>query len=279
MKFFYCFIIFILSGFLAFGDTGIQEEIDFLLFIPNSNSQFVNHEEAMIHLDGIANYLLDRNIAPGQVHVFGYAAAVINDIDGDQLSLERALFVINELQRRGLGAELFAQPSAFGSVDLWGSNEDEQERSPNRRARILLDGIILTPQLIPPVPAELPIPAPMTQPVTQDQDDDGGFPWILLPLLLALLAILLFFAFRSRKKEPMAAEVLPNIAAVITYTVVNLEEEIRFRAYELYLERNGLDENAYEDWCKAVIEVCARYEVKGHETYAQDMSWWACKEK
>ena len=285
-------ILFAVIGVSTFGDTGepstgSQEEVDFLLFLPNSGTEFADEDQTMIHLDNVAGYLLGRNLSPGQIHVYGYAAAAINDIDGEQLSRERALLVIQELQRRGLPAILFAEPVAYGEVNLWGNNEDEQARSPNRRVRILLDGVFLTPQHQPPPvadPAEPEEPAPA-------QDDEGGsrFPWILLLLLIPLFAAILFFALRKKKPgedkpvpalaaEPVAEKAPPVIPVVISYSYVNLEEEIRLRAYELYQERCGRDENAYEDWCRAVIEVCARYKASGYETYAENENWWARRE-
>jgi len=304
----FIFVLCILIQVFIFAETGDQEEVDFLLFLPNSASQFVNNDRTMVHLDDIAVYLLGRNLNPGQIHVYGYAASAANDIDGEELSRERALYVISELQRRGVRAELFAEPGAFGSVDLWGSNEDEQGRSPNRRARIMLDGVVLTPQEPPQeVPLLAPIPAPVLQApeITRVNESGSGFPWMLLPLILILLAIILFLAFKTGKKEtiedsvapttfkeaapapivPPAAivqtppvEVPPAAPAAITYTVVNLEDEIRFRAFALYLERDGHNGDEYGDWCKAVAETCTRYNANGYETYAENNSWWARRE-
>ena len=314
----YCFIIvyFALINCFIFAENGSQEDVDFLLFLPDSAARLVNHDQAMIQLDTIAGYLLNRSLNPGQIHVYGYAASAPTGVDGDPLSRDRALFIINELQRRGLGEELFAEPGAFGSVDLWGSNEDEQGRSPNRRARIVLDGVVLTPQEIPQeVPLLAPIPAPIVQApeITQINSNGFKFPWMLLPLILILLAIILFLALKTGKKEtiednaapttfkepapvpiivaaptpivpPAAfvqappAEVPPAAPAAITYTVVNLEDEIRFRAFALYLERDGHNGDEYGDWCKAVDETCARYNANGYETYAENNSWWARRE-
>ncbi|HLK34006.1 MAG TPA: DUF2934 domain-containing protein [Terriglobales bacterium] len=38
-----------------------------------------------------------------------------------------------------------------------------------------------------------------------------------------------------------------------------LEQEIRFRAYELFQERGGQHGHDYEDWMRAEAEVRARY--------------------
>ena len=330
MKKLCCVLVF----FICIGFSWAQEEVDFLLFLRNSSNQFDDEEQAMVDLDNVAEYLMNRNLGSGQIHIYGYAAFSVNDFDGDQLSRERALFVKNELQRRGLREELFADPVAFGEVYIWGNNVDEQARRPNRRVRILVDGVVLTPQAItqpsvepvadPVEPvADLvesaedpvkPVAAP-AEPVavapTHVKESRSRFPWILLLLLfIPLIAGILFFALKSRKKEPAAAEpvmavipavsaepvtsaepvasvepvaskeaiavaVLPLAPVAMSYTLVNLDEEIRFRAYELYLERYGQNENAYEDWCKAVIEVCARYNAIGYETYPENESWWA----
>jgi len=100
----YLISIFLLfAGFSAFGQGQgpEQEEIDYLLFLPNSSDLFVNEEQALAQLDNMAKFLLSRDIAPGQINVYGYAAFAANDIDPIHLSRNRALFVINELQKRG----------------------------------------------------------------------------------------------------------------------------------------------------------------------------------
>ena len=287
-KFCLALLIIALAGFSIFADTDAHEEIDFLLFLPDSGNQFVDEDQALVHLDNLAAYLIRRNPAPGQILVAGYTAMVDNSIDSLELSMERAIFVRNELQRRGVPGSLFSDPVAYGAVDLWGSTADEEGRSPNRRVRILLDGIIITPAAVePPAPAPQVTPAAVRE---EPQEESGsGFPWWLL--LLPLLVLILFLALRKKKKEkpvvtekPAVAEKPAATAAVVpaavvpvvkTYTYVNLEEEIRNRAYELYVERHGQSEDAYEDWCRAVIEICAKYKADGYETYSEDMVWWA----
>ena len=273
------FIFFAFFGFLTFGETGEQEEIDFLLFLPNSGSQFVNEEQAMIHLDNVAKYLMGKNPGPGQILVGGYAAIAANDIDSMDLSMKRALFVINELQKRGVSEILFAEPAAFGEVDLWGNNLSENERSPNRRVRIILDGHVLTSDTMKTFDSKADASGiDKYEETVNEEKTDGytsGFPWILLFLLIPLIAAILFFALKSRKNKPMTDNELPAASAANSYTVVNLEEEIRFRAYELYLERGGQNGDAYGDWCKAVLEICARYVAVGYEVYTEDNNWWA----
>ena len=281
-------VFFVFLCFFVFGETDEREEIDFLLFAPNSGELFVNEDQAMIQLDNLAKYLIGRNLIPGQIYVYGYASAAINDIDSVSLSRDRASFVINELQKRGVPKDLFSDPVAYGEVDLWGGNTSEEDRIPNRRVRIVLDGNVLTPAVLKAVD---------TEPVTSGSDDTAAarensqaesgsdFPWwILLPLLL--LAALIFFLLKRGKRaagkpipdnEPeKAEEPIPAVVKSETF-VKNLEEEIRFRAYELYQQRNGRNEDAEGDWYIALPEVCARYEAAGYQVYAEAGNWWARK--
>jgi len=286
--------VFIFIGFLAFGAEE-QEEIDFLLFLPNSDSQFVNNERAMVQLDNLAKYFTGRELTPGQIYVYGYAAFAENDIEPVNLSRERARFVISELQRRGVPQNLFSAPIGQGSVDLWGNNAEEEDRSPNRRVRVMLDGAIITPQTVKAAEPEIQITIIEEEPVIQETTTDESsskFPWWIL-LLLALLALLLllFLLLKKRKKtdgkpaepvkvaEPIVvpAAASKSVTPIATSTVTaNLQEEIRFRAFELYLQRNGQSENEYEDWCTAVIQISAKYEADGYHVF-RDGDWWARK--
>jgi hypothetical protein len=272
-----CFlsVLFALFCFSAFCETAEEEEMDFLLFLPESSNQFVDEERAVRQLDNLAEYLKGCSLVPGQIHVYGYSAAFANDTDPTDISRDRAVFVINELQKRGVPGDFFSDPVAYGEVDLWGSNTDEWDRSPNRRVRILLDGSFLTPAEIQTVEPEPQISAAeeeVTEEVVAEEEiaqktvagkSCSIFPWILLPLLLLLLlALLLFLLLRKKKK---------------IVTIVNLDEEIIYCAYMLYLRRNGQNENAFEDWYNAVIIICTKYEEDGYQTYAKDSSWWGKK--
>jgi len=273
-------IFFVCAGFLAFGDT--EEEIDYLLFLPNSSNQLVNEERAMTQLDNLAKSLMDRNLFPGQIHVYGYAASAVNDIESTNLSRDRAVFVINELQKRGVPNELFSEPIAYGEVGLWGGNTNEDDRIPNRRVRVLVDD---------PLALNDPEPEPIIMIEYEEAAEEpvSKFPWkivLLLLLILALLAALLFFLLAKKRKSPAAKTAEPQIAAVpvappVTTSErlvnVNLEEEIRHCAYYRYLARNGWNENHEEDWHNAVAEVSARYEADGYQVYPADRTWWACK--
>lgn len=55
---------------------------------------------------------------------------------------------------------------------------------------------------------------------------------------------------------------VPAVAAGKNGT--NLDEEIRYRAYELYLQRNGSGGDPTSDWFIAEREVRARHATAGH---------------
>ena len=283
------FLILIVS--FAFGGPENQEEIDYLLFLPNSGSQFVNEAQAMIQLDNLAKSLLGKELTQGQIIVYGYAAYAVNDIDSENLSRDRALFVISELQKRGVPQNLFSDPAGLGSVDIWGGNTNEEDRSPNRRVRVVLDSSIVTTETIKAAEPEIIISAKdEKEPVTHEAVTEKSasiFPWRLFLILLALIAALIYLLSRRRKSpaakpaEPVKAEPVkaePSAAAVIvSKKTVNLDEEIRRRAYELYLERGGQEGDAAGDWHKALTEVCAKYESTGYKTYFEGECWFALK--
>jgi hypothetical protein len=117
------------------------------------------------------------------------------------------------------------------------------------------------------------------------------FPWWILPLLLfALLAFIILFMLKRKSRELVynagAVNVQPQIKetvivpvpianAVSSYTV-NLDEEIRTRAYELSLQRcNGQGDYRDQDWYNAVREISAWYIACGHSVYPDEGSWWA----
>jgi hypothetical protein len=287
------FLVFL--GSLVFGNTGEQEEVDFLLFLPNSAGQFVNHDQAMTQLDDTAEFLIKKNLSAGQISVYGYAANVANDIDSISLSRDRALFVINELQKRGLSGDLFADPVAHGSADEWGDNADEKDRSLNRRVRILVEGAALSPAIMrADEPAIEPPPVIWEEPILQEEqiqqeeaveESPSQFPWwLLLLLLLALIAAVLLFLVFKRKKNPAdepaprvppvqkAAEsvaVEPQVAFVKPIRILE-EEEIRRYSFGLFERRHGLNGDAIGDWYQAVSELTAYYEAQGYQV----MLYW-----
>jgi hypothetical protein len=312
-------VVLVFLGLFIFADTTEQEEVDFLLFMPNSAEELVDKDRAMVQLDNVAKYLLGKNPGPGQIYVYGYTANVVNDIDSVDLSRARAQWVMDELRKRGIARDLFADPVAYGPVDLWGNNVDEEDRLPNRRVRILFEGAVLSPAVV-----VEPVVPPVAEPVVEfakpeiiiSAGDNGEtvnrekvkdkssskFPWLILLLLLALAALLFLLSKlkrKTKKEKPVPAKprviqsdppvlvspvvVAPIIPAPVddsvttSEIVVNLDEEIRFRAYELYLLRYGQNEDEINDWYRAVTEVCGRYNASGYQTYQAEGSWWAKK--
>jgi hypothetical protein len=302
-KIYFIIILLTLWGRGAFGDAGEQEEIDFLLFLPNSSDQFADADQAAIHLDTVARYLKGRDILPGQIYVYGYAANVTNDIEPINLSLNRALFVIQELKERGIASYLFADPVGYGPVDLWGGNINESDRSPNRRVRILVENIILTPTLVASeepaaeTPPEEPAEEPIEEPIRQESSTEKShfsFPWWLL--LLALLAIIVIIFFASRRKKSAPAKPIPApvrkaeppvepIPVPVQKTEPSVkpilvpvqktesphekikileEEEIRLYAYGLYERRYGQNGDTVGDWHQSICELTAYYEARGY---------------
>ena len=111
-------------------------------------------------------------------------------------------------------------------------------------------------------------------------------------LIFTLLAVIIMFMSKKikisagktnpnpQKNDGVAASgrvVMAAGAAVKSYAIVNLEEEIRVRAYELSQQRNGQYGDMDGDWYAATKEVCARYEANGYETYKEAGSLLARK--
>jgi hypothetical protein len=291
MKTLWLMIFLAFSGLLAFGDT---KEIDFLLFQPNSSNQFVDEEQAAIQLDNTAKYLKSRNPDHGKVFVYGYAADVANEIEPVGLSRDRAVFVINEIQRRGLSRDIFSAPVGYGSVNLWGDNTSEGDRSLNRRVRILLDDTVLTPsivQTVEPLVEQEPEPELETEP--EKEEPRYRKPWWLLLLLPLGIIAALISSSPKRKKNPSEKPVLQKApepkpvpqeahepkpvqataTAVPDATVPSVknekikilgEDEIRVYAYGLYIQRNFLDGSDIEDWFQSIRELTAYYEGRGY---------------
>jgi hypothetical protein len=287
-------LVFFVTG--VFGDNDKQEEIDFLLFSPNSSDQFADTALAMTHLDTVARYLKGRDILPGQIYVYGYSANANNDIDPVGLSINRAFFVIQELRRRGIANNLFADPVGYGSVDLWGSNIDEEDKIPNRRVRILLEDIILTQEVVaePEViePVEIVKPAAAEKPTEKPH---FTFPWWLLLLPLFFIAAILLSKRKKNapakpapivvpkietpkpviapkpeppKIEPKKAEPVPVFAKKVEPPKERIKilekDEIRLYAYGLYEKRFGLSTDAVVDWYQSILELTAHYESLGY---------------
>jgi len=294
-KLYFLFIIFVFCGISIFGDNEIQEEVDFLLFLPNSSSQFVNEEQAFIQLDNLAQYLSNKNLIPGQIIVYGYAAFAPNKIESFDLSKERAFFVINELRKRGVSKDLFSDPVGYGSVYLWGNNADENNRKLNRRVRILLGGESPVPITQEIINAETETLIPSSVYINQAEPEDTQkkssfkFPWwLLLALFILLFLLLLFFLLRKRSRKPVrkdgGASAQPQIlkkntepAPVTATFTVNLDERIRFRAYELSRQRNVEGDYRDQDWYDAVREISDWYTSRGYSVSNDNGSWWATR--
>ena len=278
-KLYFLLAFFISGAFMVFSGPGAQtEEIDYLLFLPDSGNQFVNDEQANIQLDKIAGYLKTKNLAQGQIVVYGYAAFASSGSDPVNLSRERALFVVNKLQKRGVPADLFSEPVANGAVNLWGDNASEESKSPNRRVRITASGTILTPaKIVTPEPAAQTAAIDNT-PKEQSTGSDFRFNWMwLIPLLL--IAFLAIFALKRRKKSGaiQPAEEAAPLAETTRQVTVDLENEIRRYAYELYTQRGAQNGDADSDWYAAVVKICSLYNDDGYTTGKVNGRWQAVK--
>jgi hypothetical protein len=297
-KFFFIFIVYVICGGISvYCDIDAHEEVDFLLFSPNSGSRFENEEQAFIQLNNLAQYLLGKNLVPGQIIVYGYAAYAPNEIKSVDLSKERAFTVMTELQKRGVLRELFSDPVGYGEAYLWGNNDTENTRKLNRRVRVLLNGEIPMPitQEIISAETETKIPELVyTAPRTKTEvawyytpkKSSFKFPWWIL-LLLAFLAVAFLLSLllgkRSRKTtaaanaKPQISEtiIVPGSAKSMTTYTVNLDDEIRARAYELSRQRGGQGDYREEDWYNAVREISAWYKACGHSVFTDGGCWWA----
>jgi len=282
------FLFIVFCGISVFGNKDKQEEVDFLLFLPNSSNRFVHEEEAFTQLNNLARYLSNKNLSPGQIIVYGYAAYAPNDIESVNLSRERALFVIDELQKRGISKDLFSDPVGLGSVYLWGNNADEDDRKLNRRVRIVLDDetpLLITREII---NAETKTANPgivYKEPAAQEESS-FKFPWWILPLLAIFIAFLIKKSAQKPVHKDKTVNTQPQIpqtdtaplsAAAMATCKVNLDEEIRLRAYELSQQRNEQGDYRDQDWHNAVREISAWYTACGHSVFIEDGSWWASR--
>jgi len=69
---------------------------------------------------------------------------------------------------------------------------------------------------------------------------------------------------KTEVRENAAAAVVAASKTSVNTTQANLDEEIRRRAYELYLQRNGKAGDPNRDWFVAEREVRARHATAGH---------------
>ena len=275
-----CFLLFLFVFCSIFIFAEEDETENYLFFSPDSGDKFVNEEQERIHLDNLAQQIKDRNLTEGQIHVFGYSADFNNDIDDFNLSAERAAFVITELKNRGIPAYLFAEPQAYGSVNIWGDNTDENQRSPNRRVRIVIEGQILVPEIPAPVEPETIEPGgieiitefTILEEAEEEEEKSSGFPWWILFAALGLILLALIILWLAKKKEKNEEQasgeaVIPAIVpAAALKADVDLDEEIRYCAYMISSHRNFTEGDVYWDWVIAKNEICARYEARGYKT-------------
>ena len=93
---------------------------------------YVNYDDAMKWCDNIAKEIQNRLlINPSEEFLIkGYVADFDNEIDGNQLSLERAIKIKNELIKRGIPANSL-QVNSGGTTNRWGT-----ERKENRAVTI-----------------------------------------------------------------------------------------------------------------------------------------------
>ena len=130
-----CFTVFLCLFFIsaAFGQypgaSGKMEEFGFFTFHPDSPDTFENEEISLELLDRMAAVLSSRDLTPGQIHVFGYSAIASNEVNPMLLAYNRAIFIINELVRRGVSWDLFAPPMGYGSVNVWGVPQQYNRRA------------------------------------------------------------------------------------------------------------------------------------------------------
>jgi hypothetical protein len=293
-------VLFTAISFYVFGDNGEQEEIDHLLFLPNSGNQFADETRARAQLDNAARYLKSKTLTEAQIHVYGYTADVANDIDSAGLSRERALHVMSELQRRGISSNYFAAPVGHGSVNLWGSNVTEEDRSLNRRVRILFEDVIITPEVAgeaqPEIAAFEPVEADaIAVEETAAAKETGSFNWWWLLLLLLPLLILFWIKRKNKKTKPSAHARQPDAAPKVETSSPSrpelpaspserrdllpaelpaeggepkyyrlTEEEIRNLSYKLFEERNHQHGSDETDWYNAIGQLFVKYEAQGY---------------
>ncbi len=64
----------------------------------------------------------------------------------------------------------------------------------------------------------------------------------------------------NRRKKNTASVPAPGAEANVSAQSASLEDEIRRRAYQIYLERNGSPGNEQQDWLAAEREIRARHQ-------------------
>ena len=90
----------------------------------------------------MARTINSRNLSAGSVHVHGYSARAADEasfFNSTILAYNRAAFIINELQKRGVSRELFAAPIGYGASTVWGTSP-----AANRRVTVSIGQLPVT---------------------------------------------------------------------------------------------------------------------------------------
>lgn len=112
--------------------------------MPDSSNMFEDEEFANLQLDEWAKTLKDSELSNGQIRVEGFSADVENGIDPVKLSEDRAIFIINELEKRGVSRSFFSEPIGHGATSKYTVISIPESFKENRRA-ILINNIDDTP--------------------------------------------------------------------------------------------------------------------------------------
>ena len=114
---------------VIFGQSGRLEEYGSFLFRPDSSTAFVDEVQVSKELDELAVTLKGMNLVPGSIKVHGYAARSNQFlVYSTGLAYNRAVFVIEELHKRGITWELFASPVGYGEIIVFGNEPAENRR-------------------------------------------------------------------------------------------------------------------------------------------------------
>jgi len=194
------FLLIILLFVSALSYSQTETEAANLFFPRNVSNKFVNEAEANKTLSQIAAEFL-KNVSSGKsIKINAYAADTPNDFDPWTLSEERAAFVQNALVELGIDKK-YIEAIGKGATSVWGNNEYEEERQPNRRATIIV--VDNAPIIVdPPRPPE---------PSKYKSGFDSKKILTILAVILALVLIALFVVF-----------VLPHIGGPIIGSMATL---------------------------------------------------------
>jgi len=117
----------ILCSSLVFGEERRLEQIAVFHFPSYESNVFINETASRRQLNDVATTLINRNLPPESVHVFGYSVRA-SDIDSTVLAHNRAVLIIDELISRGVPREIFAMPVGYGSSNVYGDDVESNRR-------------------------------------------------------------------------------------------------------------------------------------------------------